>query len=262
MAFNVIDLMDQQSVEGARSTVPFFFRLGDTQRASIRPLLNLDGACEVWFHKIYNPQGKFYVESTCARVIGKKCQLCEDALRASDRKAKKDMSAKQMFMLPVWLYNIKTKKIDDGMAVLDENDNPVFEDLTYTNKETGEKKLVSGVRVLQLMFKESSFARVADTFRLMYKAGNSIADRDFLIERHGSGTDTSYEPSKRNPSPFSVKPDFDVTEEWVRQSCINNYPPQIVADGYRARGTSDTAIDAVVQGVKNAHDDIDSIADF
>jgi hypothetical protein len=223
---STLERMRQQREEASKGGfVPFFFQMKDRQRALIRPLLPLDSALTVYFHRFFDKANNRYGEAVCGREIGQKCIYCHDAELTKEDKKKKELTPKEMFMVPVWLYAIQHKKVENGVEVLDANDNPIWEKLTYTDKESNEEKPVCGIRVMQLAFKGTALSKVAEAFFDLTEAGESIADRDFIISRVGGGTDTSYVPSKRQPAPFKVQLETPVTQEWLKQRVFEVAPP-------------------------------------
>ena len=257
-----LDRMRQQREDVSKvNSAPFFFRLGDKQRALVRPILNLEQALAVHYHKFYDKANKKYYEAVCGREVGKPCIYCNDASLTKDAQKKKDLTPKELFFVPVWLYAIQYKKVDDnGVEILDDNDNPIWEKLHYTDKETNEEKLVSGIRVMQLAFRGTAYSKVLEAFYDMTNNGERIVDRDFIISRVGSGTDTSYVPSKRQPAPFKVQIESPLTEEWLKQRVFEVSPPVTLDDGSPSPLQGGNGASAKESKKEEAFDD--TIADF
>lgn len=245
---DTIARMRQQEAKASApksSYVPTFFKLGDKQRALIRPLVNLDVADVANFHRFFDPQTKRYVEAMCGKEQGLPCLYCGLAANAEEKKKKNELTAKETFFLPVWVYAILVKKVDPdtGMEVLDDHDNPVWEKLTYTDSETNQEKPVSGIRIMQLTF-FGSIKSVADAFLKMYSSGKNITAQDFVIERVGADQHTKYIPSNKQPSEFKVKMD-PITQEDIRERVLDASPIQSTGNSTTNTATSEVQDDDI-----------------
>jgi hypothetical protein len=223
---NASDWLNQQEQEAqskASGGFGFFFRLSDKRRTVIRPLLNL-GSCPVLhFHHFFDATEKKFVDAVCG---GKECLYCHDQKLTENERTKKDLEAKQRLLLPVWTYGIQAKKVDKDskMEILDDNNNPIWERVTYTDKDANQEKDVSGFCVMQLALVKSAFADMTSKFKKIYDAGESITIRDFVIERQGGDQTTKYILSKKDPSPFKVQID-PVTPDSFRAMLLEKAAP-------------------------------------
>lgn len=234
MALSVIELMNQQEQDAKSSYVPFFLRLKDKQRAYVRPLLNLDQCLVCFYHHFYSVDRKRYVDAICAREINQPCVYCqmqEAAAKEKNQRSETELKAKQVFMLPLYLHGIVAKEVDEsGMEVLDQNDNPVWKKLTYVDKETEQEKIVSGVRVIPLMFAKSALVPVASNLKAVYMTAGDIRLQDFIIERVGADQKTTYKMGKKQPAPFTVQLEEDITREWLHNKLYDEVAPPMPAD--------------------------------
>jgi hypothetical protein len=212
-----------QSEKSSSGNSFLFFALRDKSRALIRPLCTLKQSDVVSFHHFWDQVQGSYVDAICA---GEQCYYCQQASIAENERTKKSMAAKEVFMLPVWVHAIQSQRMDADTKtpILDENNNPIWDRLTYIDKNTNEEKPVSGLRIMTLSFR-SAYRETLELFYSMFKNQDDITARDFIIERQGGDQTTKYVPSKKNPSPFKVNiGDAPRTQEAIHQRILQAAP--------------------------------------
>ena len=203
----VVDAISEMRAQKAASNKDFssfvFWRLGDKERMLIRPLVNLNGSLKVRFHHFWDDANKTYIDAVCA---GANCVYCKRRSQVESKRVQAGMEAKEVFMLPVYLLAIQKKRTDEsGMEILDDNNNPIWEEKTYTDRETNETKRVSGFRMFYFAFTRSATSDVADKFLEKFEKGLDISTCNWIIERQGGDKNTKYVPSVKNPSPFKAQ---------------------------------------------------------
>lgn len=253
VTMNALDLIDQQLTQAATPRVsrkPLFLFLKDGHKALIRPLSDLKDAVVLKKHNKWNTDPADRVNAICAKEEDKNCIYCQKA--ASDKK----LNANMCFYLPVYVY-----------AVVDQK---TGQKLTFTKKDengTETSEVVSGMRLLELSAYGAP-GKILKSFREFMREEDSpsIIALDFNLTQVGKETNKDFilMPRKEKSMPDEVQAianDLNIDE--LRARIIESCPPVIAEEGYHpARGASDAAIDAVVQGVKNAQVADDTIGDF
>lgn len=146
--------------KGGNGTV-FFFKVGDGERAIVRPLLNLNQCARVWKHEQYNvAANKYEVSALCTRSLdgdpdGAECQHCKDGLAMT-----------RYYILPVYLYGIQDK---DGNK------------LTYQDKQNNETRPQSGLRFIQMKGTSPLLAALREEYADL-EAGDSFIKHDVSIK--------------------------------------------------------------------------------
>lgn len=163
--------------------------LTDGQRALVRPLVNMDGAIVMPMHdKFKNTDASLAsrkdqygamvaapIANLCAVHFGKPCAFC---VNAKEQK----LEARFECFVPVYLYGIKNP--DDSAAA-------------YTDPD-GNVKPVKGFRMLRLKQGSAILNQLMSVFKDA-DYGRDVTGCDFLVERHGSGMDTSYSCTPKPP---------------------------------------------------------------
>ncbi|HEY5003438.1 MAG TPA: hypothetical protein VII61_09820 [Ktedonobacteraceae bacterium] len=167
--------------------------LAEGQRALVRPVYNMSESIVIPMHDKYKNtdvslssrtyQGATQaapISSMCATHIGKPCLFC-----AQPKEAK--LEARMECFVPVYLYGIK-----------DSQDNTV----TFTDPD-GNAKAVKGFR----MYRLKAGSAILNQLMAIYRDQDydkDVTGCDFLIERKGSGLDTTYSCTPKPPKAMNA----------------------------------------------------------
>ncbi len=193
--------------------------LAEGQRALVRPVYNMSEAVVIPMHDKYKNTDTSLssredktrgivpapISAMCAVHQGKACLFC-----AQPKEAK--LEARHECFVPVYLYGIK-----------DVQDNAVM----YTDPD-GNEKPVKGFRMLRLKQGSTILAQLMSVYKDQDYEKN-VTGCDFLIERKGSGLDTTYSCTPKPPKPMNANLKAAIpAREKFEEILAEIYEPKIV----------------------------------
>jgi hypothetical protein len=210
--------------------------VGKEQRATFRPLYNMDNVIVVKMHDKYNnfkPDGsRDAIASLCAEQYGKPCSLCVNA------KENKLLARPECF-IPAYLYKVEMPYMGFLDEDLDTLGNPrpgatprkMWKPVTFTNKESSEIKPVKGIRLLRAKQGSAALNALMAVFNDS-DYNNDVTGCDWSLERDDSGDFVKYSCTPKPPKP--MHPDLAAqipALEKFSTRLADVYPIRVLATG-------------------------------
>lgn len=215
---NSLDLIDAELQKAAApkpsNKKPIFLFLKEKQKATIRPLYNLDQCLVMQKHNKFDQEPTRWVNAICASEVAQQCANC--AKVADDKK----LTANIFFYLPIYVYSV----VDTVTGIT-----ATYKEKDEAGNET--EKPIKGIRVLEL----SSFGtigQVLKTLRGFMKDpdnGGTVTGNDFTLEQVGAGQGKTFVVLPKNPKPIDPRIQAVIpTQDILRTRILEALPPAVV----------------------------------